>query len=151
MTRTRLKIVEAEPEPELKFQADRTRSRNWRTGGIVRRGMERSRHGNWWIRSGRGVIFTALVLIHEQLVSCLPRLPRHFQSLVVNCVKQVTQAPFGSSSSLFFFYRPSTFHNSISSLRLSPQYFSSLGSYYAVFPSFIIGFFYLCRLFVFPL
>ena len=59
MTRTRLKIVEAEAKPEVKFKADRTRSRNWRTGGMVRRGIEWSRHWIWWIRSGRGVISTA--------------------------------------------------------------------------------------------
>ena len=59
MTRTRQKIVVAEPEPELEFKAARTRSRNWWAGGMVRRGMERNRHWNWWIRSGRGVIFTA--------------------------------------------------------------------------------------------
>ena len=59
MTRTRPKIEKAEPEPEVEFPAGRTRSRNWRRGERVRRGMERSRQWNWWIRNGRGVITTA--------------------------------------------------------------------------------------------
>ena len=86
MTRTRQKILEAEVEPEVEFQPGRTRNRNWGEWEVWRRGMDWSRRFIWWIRSGRGAIFTATKASYNEgekstsfvVLGCVhPRIVKH--------------------------------------------------------------------------